>query len=396
MKITDVEALPLRFGPLLVRVYTDEGIVGLGEASGRYRKALKPFIEEVLKPIVTGSDPRRTGRLWEDMFFGTSRLGPMGLQTTGIGAIDIACWDIFAKSVGAPLYDLLGGAARTRIKLYWSTGLGWQLRPEEMLARVRQGYELGFRAFKIRMDWGADRQGADPEKDFEMFRLCRDLLPADVPLSFDANNGYSVDTAIRQGRRFEELGIAHFEEPVPQYDYRGLKQVADALDVPVSSGEQEHTRWQFRDLILTADPDILQPDIVMAGRISEVRKVYTLAETFDKPVMPHCPSAAVASAASLHLYATITNAVRPHEFSWELNRAARRCRVAVRRAYVAGGWLRHATGQARPRASDQREEPGSAEALESRSRNLGRHPRGSVFSSPDHLRFVLPIHRESE
>ena len=318
MKITDVEAIPLRMGPVLVRVHTDEGIVGIAEASGRTREVLKPYVEEVLKPILVGRDPCRTGQLWEEMFFATSRLGPKGLQTTGIGAVDIACWDILGKSVGMPVYDLLGGAARTRIKVYWSSGMGWKLRPEEMLTRVEEGYELGFRAFKIRMDWNANRQDADPEKDFQMFELCRRNLPDGVPLSFDANNGYSVSTAIIQGKRFEELGIAHFEEPVPQYDYLGLRQVADALDVPVSSGEQEHTRWQFRDLILNAGPDILQPDIVMAGGISEVRRIYTLAEAFNKPVMPHCPSAGLACAASLHLYATLTNAVRPHEFSWEL------------------------------------------------------------------------------
>lgn len=221
--------------------------------------------------------------------------------------------------MGLPLYDLLGGAARTHIKVYWSTGLGWNLQPQEMLAKVEAGYEEGFRAFKIRMDWNANRQDADPAKDLDMFKLCRQYLPDDVPLSFDANNGYSVGTAINQGKRFEELGIAHFEEPLPQYDYCGLKQVVDALAVPVSSGEQVHTRWQFRDLIQLGDPDILQPDIVMAGGISEVRKIYTLAETYNKPVMPHCPSAGVSNAASLHLYATVTNAVRPHEYSREFS-----------------------------------------------------------------------------
>ena len=319
MKITKVEAIPLKTGPMLVRVSTDEGITGIGEAFGRYWKVLKPFIEDELGQIVLGKDPRLTTRLWEEMFFGTSRLGPMGMQTTGIGAIDIACWDIFGKSTGMPLYELLGGAIRTEIKVYSSTGLGWQLQPEDMLAKVEAAYEEGFRAFKIRMDWNSDRQDSNPAKDLEMFRLCRRFLPDDVPLSFDANNGYSVGTAIEQGKRFEELGIAHFEEPLPQYDYLGLRQVADALAVPVSSGEQEHTRWQFRDLILNANPDILQPDIVMAGGISEVRRIYTLAETFDKPVMPHCPSAGVSSAASMHLYATVTNAVRPHEYSREFS-----------------------------------------------------------------------------
>ena len=319
MKITNVEAIPMKRGPMLVRVHTDEGVSGISEASGRNWMVLKPFIEDVLGPIVTGKDPRLTNRLWEDMFFATSRLGPMGMQTTGIGAIDNACWDIYGKAAGRPVYDLLGGAARTRIKLYWSTGLGWELQPKEMLAKVEQGYELGIRAFKIRMDWNANRQDADLAKDLAMFKMCREFLPDDVPLSFDANNGYSVGAAINQGKAFEQLGIAHFEEPLPQYDYLGLRQVVDALAVPVSSGEQEHTLWQFRDLILNGNPDILQPDIVMAGGITELRKIYTLGETFNKPVMPHCPSAGVSSAASMHLYSTITNAVRPHEYSFEFS-----------------------------------------------------------------------------
>jgi len=321
VKITTVTATPLRTGTLLVRVETDEGIYGIGEASGRYAPVLKPFIEQILAPIIAGRDPRHTARLWDDMFFGTSRLGSKGFQTTGIGAIDSALWDISGKAAEVPVYELLGGATRTRIKLYWSVGEGWKLAPGEMLAKVQRGFEAGFRAFKIRMDWDSNRQDADPEKDFEMFRLCREYLPADVPLSFDANNGYSVSTAITQGERFQELSIAHFEEPLPQYDYAGLRQVTDALSVPVSSGEQEHTRWQFRDLILNGNPDILQPDIVMAGGITEVRRIFTLAGTFNKPVMPHCPTPSISSAASLHLYATITNAVRPHEYSTEFPRS---------------------------------------------------------------------------
>lgn len=319
MKITSIETIPLKTGPLVVRLYTDEGIDGIGEAAHGNRKLLKTFIEDVLGPVIIGKDPRQTNRLWEEMFFATCRLGPMGVQPTSIGAIDIACWDIFGKSVGMPLHELLGGAARKQVQVYLSIGLGWQMGPKEMLAKVERGYEDGFRAFKIRMDWNSNRQDANPGKDLEMFRLCRQFLPDDVPLSFDANNGYSVGTAINQGKRFQELGIAHFEEPVPQYDYIGLRQVVDALDVPVSSGEQEHTRWRFRDLILNGNPDILQPDIVMAGGISEVSIIYRLAETFNKPVMPHCPSAGISTAASLHLYSTVTNAVRPHEFSYEFS-----------------------------------------------------------------------------
>lgn len=316
MKITDVRVDRLRVRGTLVRVFTDEGLVGLGEAPAF--AGLPAFVEDGLKPIVVGKDPRKVTRLWDEMFYGTTRTGPKGIQPSGIGAVDIACWDIAAKAAGLPLCDYLGGPARTTIPVYLSIGLGWQQQPEQMLERVQQGYEQGYRAFKIRMDWNSDRQDANPAKDLRMFQLCREFLPPEVPLSFDANNGYSVSTAIRQGRAFEELGIAHFEEPLPQYDYLGLRQVADALDVPVSSGEQEHTRWQFRDLIQIGNPDILQPDIVMAGGISEVRRIFDLATAFNKPIMPHCPSAGIASAASLHLYATYVNAVRPHEYQlWQ-------------------------------------------------------------------------------
>jgi L-alanine-DL-glutamate epimerase-like enolase superfamily enzyme len=316
MKITDVRIDRLKVRGTLVRVYTDEGLVGLGEAPSF--PGLRGLIEEGFKPIVLGKDPRQVVRLWDEMFYGTTRTGPKGLQTTAIGALDIACWDIVGKAAGLPLSQVLGGPARTTIPVYLSLGLGWQAQPEEMLERVSQGYEAGHRAFKIRMDWNSDRQDANPAKDLAMFKLCRQFLPPEIPLSFDANNGYSVSTAIRQGHAFEELGIAHFEEPLPQYDYLGLRQVADALEVPISSGEQEHTRWQFRDLIQIGNPDILQPDIVMAGGITESRRIYDLATTFNKPTMPHCPSAGISSAASLHLYSTYVNATRPHEYQvWD-------------------------------------------------------------------------------
>jgi len=316
LKITDVRVDRLKVRGSLVRVFTDEGLIGLGEAP--CFPGLRGLIEEGFKPIVLGKDPRQVVRLWDEMFYGTTRTGPKGLQTTAIGAIDIACWDIVGKAAGLPLSQVLGGPARTTIPVYLSIGLGWQQQPEEMLERVSQGYEAGHRAFKVRMDWNSDRQDANPAKDLQMFRLCREFLPPEIPLSFDANNGYSVSTAIRQGHAFEELGIAHFEEPLPQYDYLGLRQVADALDVPVSSGEQEHTRWQFRDLIQIGNPDILQPDIVMAGGITESRRIYDLATAFNKPTMPHCPSAGISSAASLHLYSTYVNATRPHEYQvWD-------------------------------------------------------------------------------
>lgn len=188
------------------------------------------------------------------------------------------------------------------------------MTPKEMLSKVETAYEEGFKAVKIRMDWKY-KQDVDPKKDLEMFRLCREFLPAEFPLSFDANNGYSVSTAIQQGRKFEDLGIYHFEEPVAPTNYEGIRDVADALDVPVSAGEHEYTRWQFRDLINIAKPDLLQPDVVKCAGLTEGKRIAALAETYDMSVVPHMTQPSIGNAASLALCATLPLSSRPHEYS---------------------------------------------------------------------------------
>ncbi len=319
LKVTSVVTTPLSTGQLLVRVHTDQGLMGLGECYVLAPGVVKRFIDDLLAPLVIGRDPTLTARRWDDMFYATTRYGPMGLQTAAIGAVDIALWDIAGKAAGRPIHELLGGAATGTIPLYLSTGMGWRRTPEEMLEAVQRGLEGGFRAFKVRMDWNSDRIDRDPQADLLRFRACRDFLPGEVALSFDANNGYTASTAVSQGRALEQMGAAHFEEPVPQHDMPGLRKVVQALDIPVSFGEQQHTRWQFRDLIELADPDILQPDVVLAGGITESVRIYQVARACGKEIMPHCPTAGIASAASLHLYSTLIDAVRPHEYSEEFS-----------------------------------------------------------------------------
>lgn len=328
MKITDIKVNELkspggpnsqtfvgRSGKLLVRVFTDEGITGIAEGS-RNLGVFRAYLDDLIKPLIIGMNPLQPKQITEILSLGTSQQATR-FPSQIVGAIDIACWDITAKFAGLPLYSLLGGAHRIKIPLYWSRGNGWRKEPSEMLEEIQEGYEKGFRAFKVRMDWRDYRQDANPQKDFNIFKTCREWLPDDVPLSFDANNGYSVPTAIEQGRKLESLGVAHIEEPLPQYDLRGLRQVVDALDCAVSTGEQEISPWRFRDLLDLANPDILQPDILNVGGLSAMSRVYEMAVANNKIIMPHSPSAGANSTASLHLYSTITNAVRPHEFSEE-------------------------------------------------------------------------------
>ncbi len=319
MKITDITVTPLTIGKGLLRVQTDAGVEGWAEAPGGIRGTVfDANLEQMIKPVLVGEDPLLIDRHWETLAMGKDDQ-LFKLPANVVGVIDIALWDLFGKETGLPVHTLMGGATRKTVQLYWSTGSGWKFTPGEMLDLVKEGWERGFRAFKIRMDWKGWRQDADPEKDFQMFKLVREFLPPEIYLGFDANNGYSVSTAIQQGRRFEELGIDHFEEPIPHEDLPGLKQVADALDVAVSAGEQDAFRWWFHNLLLLGDPDILQPDILSAGGPSEVKRIYELAATFNKPVMPHSPQAGINSMASLHSYVTVLNATRPHEFSTEFS-----------------------------------------------------------------------------
>ena len=314
MKIADVKAYPLKTRTALVRVFTDDGLEGVGECSPMNVAVMCHFVETVLRPIVLGKNPLDVERLWDAMYFGTYKLGTEGTQPSAISGVDIALWDIKAKAAGMPLYRLLGGAVRTTFTMYKSIGGGGDMTPKQMLDEVRKAHEQGFKAVKIRMDWRY-QQDVDPAKDLEMFRLCREFLPPSTPLSFDANNGYSVSTAIRQGRKLEELGVFHLEEPVSPTNYAGIRAVADALDVPVSAGEHEYTRWRFRDLILEARPDLLQPDVVKCCGITEMKRITALAETFDLPVVPHQTQPSIGNAASLAVCATLPLSTRPQEFT---------------------------------------------------------------------------------
>jgi L-alanine-DL-glutamate epimerase-like enolase superfamily enzyme len=315
MKITDVKTTLLKTGSIFVQVLTDEGVTGIGECSPMHGAVLAHFVDTALKPLVVGEDPREIDRLWHKMLFRTYKLGVQGVQPEGIAGIDIALWDILGKAAGLPICTLLGGQYREKIKMYASIGGGAGMTPEQMGAKVEQALEQGFRAIKIRMDWGAARRDADTEKDWWMFQLCKRLTGEEIPLSFDANNGYSVPTAIQQGRRFESLGLWHYEEPVAQYDYAGIAQVADALDVPVSAGEHEYTRWQFRDLIEQARVDILQPDVVKCGGITEMKKIAVLGETFNKQFVPHQTQPTIGTAANLHVIAALHGCDRPQEYT---------------------------------------------------------------------------------
>jgi len=315
LKITGIETWMLNCDSLFVIVRTDQGITGYGESSPMNVRALAGLINESLRPLVMGKDPLSRERLWDEMFYPTYKLGVMGAQPEAIAGVDIALWDILGKATGQSLSELFGGRRKDRVRVYASIGGGAEATPAEMARRAARAVEAGITMVKIRMDWGARRTDANPAHDWAVLSEVRKAVGDKVELGFDANNGFSVPTAIRLGRRFQdELGLIHYEEPVAQYDYAGIAQVVAALDVPVAAGEHEYTRWQFRDLITQANVDIVQPDLVKCAGISEGLRIATLANSYNRILVPHQTQPTIGAAANLHFTACFARDDRAQEY----------------------------------------------------------------------------------
>jgi L-alanine-DL-glutamate epimerase-like enolase superfamily enzyme len=282
--------------------------------------ALEHFVNNVLSPLCVGMNPLEVDKVWSRMFFDAYNVGETGIHMQAIAGVDIALWDILGKVTSQPICMLLGGCYRDTVRMYASLGAiktrSWRDRrtPLEMAQLVAQHVEKGYTAIKIRMHWEYNFD-VDPDTDWAMFRECKQVTGDTIPLSFDANNGYSEPTAIAQGRRFETLGIYHFEEPVMVDNYAGYARVADALDTPIAAGEHEFTRWQFRELIERGKVDIIQPDVVKCGGITEIRKIAVLGETHHKHIVPHQTQPSVGTVANLHVIASLRDATRPQEFT---------------------------------------------------------------------------------
>ncbi len=315
MKITDVKGYllaPHHSRPMaLVRVFTDEGIAGMGECSPMNSAALLGFVEHALKPLVMGENPMDTERLWQKMLLKTYKLGPMGAQIEAMAGIDIALWDIKGKALGVPIYQLLGGACRdTNIRMYASFA-----RVPTAADDARQASEwvqMGFDALKIHSATG---WMFDTGVDFTLdsVREIRAAVGDKVDFMVDVNNAYTVHHALKIGRELEKYNIFHFEEPIAAYDLEGYNQLQAALDVPLAAGEQQYTRWQHKDLLQIGRIDILQPDIVKTG-FTEIKKICDLASAFNKPVTLHNVQPTIGTIATVHMAAANPGCLYAQEY----------------------------------------------------------------------------------
>ncbi|MEM8968168.1 MAG: mandelate racemase/muconate lactonizing enzyme family protein [Bacteroidota bacterium] len=326
IKITKVTPIAVPYA-IYVKVETDAGITGWGEADKDFRPLGVKVINDVLKKHVEGKDALATDAIWNEMFFRSHDEGTHGMLSGAIAGIDNALWDLKGKILGLPVYKLLGGAFRKKIKVYGSFGVNMKSHEREkygnadkkspaQMAEIATNFaEQGYTAIKVRMQIRQLNIDPNPDPSFATVKAVREAVGDDMIIFFDANNGYTPHRAIEVVKELRErYNIASIEEPVTMNNYHALAQVSEAVDVPVAVGEHEYTRWHFRDLITVGKADILNPDLIKAGGMSECRKIAAVAQAFDKPVMVHNAYPMIGTAASMHFAASVPNAAEYQEY----------------------------------------------------------------------------------
>jgi galactonate dehydratase len=273
-----------------VTVETDEGITGIGEASG-WPRVVQTAIHD-LTPALIGEDPGRIERLWQKMLLAMMGHGMTGVVGAGaMTGIEIALWDILGKKLGVPVCDLLGGRCRDQVRVYAHANA---------VERGQELLERGYTALKA----------GSLTKPVQVIHDLRNALGDDVDLCIDVHGPpwFSVPDAIRVGQALEEYDLMFYEDPVPPENLDAIAKVANGISLPLACGERSATLYGFRELIEREIPDVVQPDMGRAGGFSQMKKIAAQAESHHIMVAPHDGSAGpVAEAAAVHLLAAIPN-----------------------------------------------------------------------------------------
>ncbi len=323
MKITAVDAFQISWAAndspaqrsAFVILKTDDGLTGIGEASPMQGGvASLGIINDNLAPMLLGQDPLDHAVLLDQAMHTLVKLGPEGALTGALAALDIAMWDLKGKATGLPIYKLIGGAWNTALPFYASIGGNGERSTDEVIRVVETRLRDKPAAIKIRFDNNRTTLDSDIPGDIAKARAVRQLVGDDFPLAFDANNCYTTGGAIRVGRALEELGYWWFEEPVQHYHIRAMGEVARALDITVSAGEQTYTLPALNDLI-SAGVRMVQPDIVKMGGITGLLRCAALAHAHGVELVPHQTQPIVGHTANLHIVASLLQNTKPAEWN---------------------------------------------------------------------------------
>ena len=299
MKITDIElrnymwerAQPIRNGKYtythaglsLIHIHTDEGITGIGWGGitpSRGMMTVQQGLLEHFKPILIVEDPFSYRRIW-DALWQPKLVGRRGITTRFISGIDIALWDLMGKATGKSVHQLLG-AFHERIPTYIAGGYYGEGKGLDGLVReMEENLALGAKAIKMKIG------GASIAEDIERIRVVRETVGSDVKVMVDANCAYSVRDAISIARKMEAYDVFWFEEPIESDDYTGHGRIAKATSIPIATGENEYTRYGFRDLIAHDAAAIFNADAQILGGITEFMQVAALVAAHDLHIAPH-------------------------------------------------------------------------------------------------------------
>jgi galactonate dehydratase len=312
MRIADVHTFVLGTpwrNLTIVRVRTDEGLEGLGEARMLgHTQALIGYLEEAVPRHVLGADPFETEdlvrRLVRDDY---GRLGEIGMS--GVATLEMACLDIKGKALGVPVYELLGGAVRPRIKAYANGWYTVERTPEEFAAAARKVVERGYRALKVD-PFGPGYYELERDeriKSIALIEAIRATVGPGVEILVEMHGRFTPAEALRIARELEPFDPGWIEEPVPPENLKALKKVAEQARIPIATGERIHGRHEFRELLELQAADILQVDLTHFGGIGEARKLAGWADAYYVLMAPHNVGGTISTAAALHLDASVTN-----------------------------------------------------------------------------------------
>ncbi len=306
MKITGFETIPIQGRSMVLKMFTDEGITGYGEPMNyEHWRVVAQAVDDMATYLV-GKDPLQIEAHWQTMYR-SSYSRSMPVLVGAVSGIEMAMWDVFGKKVGMPVWQLLGGKVRDRIRVY--TGIGGTT-PEECAANAKKAVAQGFKAVKMGATPRPVRFVDTPKTiDFMVARVAavREAVGDEVDIAVDLHRRLSPTMARILVRELEPFRLLFAEEPCHPENNEALLGLSNSTTVPIATGERHLTRWGFRELIEREMCAILQPDIRHCGGMLELKKISGMAEIHNMAVAPHNAAGPIGVAASVHVMATVPN-----------------------------------------------------------------------------------------